>query len=89
MTKYEFSLRQEVLLEEGAGILGDLLRYITDNNITSKTDSMNVLYKLIRSAKRDIITSQTESELDQIEGKFCLARNFLSSLEPSKTKEIA
>ena len=81
MSKYEFSLRQEVLMEVGASILGDLFRYSEENEIENDADPVNILYNLIRTAKQNIILSKTEEELEQIEGQFCLAGNFLSGKE--------
>ena len=89
MSKYEFSLRQEVLMEVGASILGDLFRYSEENKIENDADPVNILYYLIRSAKQDVVLSQTEEELEQIEGQFRLARNFLSGLERAQAKGIA
>lgn len=89
MSKYEFSLRQEVLMEVGASILGDLFRYSEENEIENDADPVNILYNLIRTAKQNIILSKTEEELEQIEGQFCLARNFLSGLEMAQAKGIA
>lgn len=86
MSKYELSLRQEVLMEVGASILGDLFRYSEKNKIEDDDDPVSILYNLIRSAKQDVILSQTEAELEQIEGKFCLARDFLSGLEMAHAK---
>ena len=89
MSKYEFSLRQEVLMEVGASILGDLFRYGEEKNINDDTDPVSILYNLIWNAKQDIILSKTEAELEQIEGQFHLARNFLSGLESAQAKGIA
>lgn len=86
MSKYEFSLRQEVLMEVGTSILGDLFRYSEENKVENDADPINILYYLIRSAKQDVILSQTEAELEQIEGKFCLARDFLSGIEMEHAK---
>ena len=36
MGKYEFSLRQEVLLEKGASVLGDLFRFKRQHGITDQ-----------------------------------------------------
>ena len=33
MSRYEFSLLQEVLMEKGAGVLGDLSRYKHQNGL--------------------------------------------------------
>lgn len=91
MSKYDFSLRQEVLMEVGASILGDLFRYGEEKNINDDTDPVSILYNLIWNAKQDIILSKTEAELEleQIEGQFHLARNFLSGLETAQAKGIA
>ncbi len=58
MSKYEFSLRQEVLMEVGASILGDLFRYSEENEIENDADPVNILYNLIRTAKQNIILSK-------------------------------
>lgn len=89
MSKYEFSLRQEVLLEVGASILGDLFRYSEEKRIENDADPVSILYNLIWNAKQDIILSKTEAELEQIEGQFSLARNVLSGLENAQSKGIA
>ena len=89
MSKYEFSLRQEVLMEVGASILGDLFRYGEEKNINDDSDPVSILYNLIWNAKQDIILSKTEAELEQIGGQFHLARNFLSGLESAQAKGIA
>lgn len=89
MSKYEFSLRQEVLLEVGASILGDLFRYSEEKRIENDADPVSILYNLIWNAKQDIILSKTEAELEQIEGQFSLARNVLSGLENAQAKGIA
>lgn len=88
MSKYEFSLRQEVLMEIGASILGDLFRYSEEKNIHDEADPISIFYDLIWNAKQDIIISQTEAELEQIEGQFHLARSFLSGLETAHPKGI-
>ena len=89
MNRYEFSLRQEVLLEVGASILGDLFRYREENKIENEANPISILYTLIWNAKLDIILSKTEAELEQIEGQFSLARHFLSTLETAHEKGIA
>lgn len=89
MTRYEFSLRQEVLNEIGASVLGDLFRYSEENGIDDKTDPVNILFNLIWNTKQDIIMATTEEQLQQIEGQFCLARDFLSNLEIAHKKGIA
>lgn len=43
MGKYEFSLRQEVLLEKGASVLGDLFRFKRQHGITDQADPISVL----------------------------------------------
>ncbi len=42
MGKYEFSLRQEVLLEKGASVLGDLFRFKRQHGITDQADPISV-----------------------------------------------
>lgn len=80
MNSYEFTLRQEVLLEKGAAVLGDLFRFQRQKGITDREDPVSILYGLVWSAKQDILMSQTESELDQIEGQFNLADLFVSKI---------
>lgn len=48
MSNYEFSLRQEVLLEKGADILGSLFHFARNNHISpsDKKDPVNVVYGL-------------------------------------------
>ena len=89
MSRYEFSLRQEVLMEVGASILGDLFRYSEEKNINDDSDPVSILYKLIWNVKQDIILSKTDAELEQIEGQFHLARDFLSGLETAQEARVA
>ena len=80
MGKYEFSLRQEVLLEKGASVLGDLFRFKRQHGITDQADPISVLYGLVWSAKQEILISETETELEQIEGQFNLANRFIAKM---------
>lgn len=80
MSKYEFSLRQEVLMEQGASVLGDLFRLKRAQGVNRRTDPVSVLYELVWSAKQDILMAKTVSELDRIEGQFNLAGQFLSKI---------
>lgn len=77
MSQYEFSLLQEILLEKGADVLGDLSRYKRQNGIVERTHPVAVLYSLIWNAKQDILAATSKEELDQIEGQFDLADRFL------------
>lgn len=82
MNCYEFSLRQEVLLEKGADILGTLSRFGPRNNISpeNESDPINVMYALVWNIKRGILGTQTDSELDQIETLFDFARRFTAGI---------
>ena len=57
MSRYEFSLLQEVLLEKGAGVLGDLSRYKRQNRIEERTHPVAILYSLVWNAKQDILSA--------------------------------
>lgn len=81
MSRYEFSLRQEVLLEKGAAVLGDLFRYRQEKQISGQSHPIEVMYSLVWAAKQDILTAQTEAALEQIEGQFNLANRFLVEVE--------
>ena len=80
MSYYDFSLRQEVLLEKGAAVLGDLFRYERKQQSTDHTDPVSVMYDLVWSAKQSILLARTEKELEQIEGQFDLAGRFLDGI---------
>lgn len=80
MSKYEFSLRQEVLMEQGASVLGDLFRLKRAHGITGHTDPVSVMYELVWSAKQDVLMAKTEAELDRIKGQFDLANGFIAKL---------
>lgn len=80
MNSYEFSPRQEVLLEKGTSVLGNLFRLKWQRGITDREDPVSILYGLVWSAKQDILMSQTESELYQIEGQFNLVKLFVSKI---------
>lgn len=80
MSGYEFSLRQEVLLEKGASVLGDLFRLKRETEQEQdQRRLLSVMYGLVWSAKQDILTAKTE--LAQIEGQFDLANRFLARIE--------
>lgn len=69
---------QEVLLEKGAGVLGNLSRYKRQNGIAERTRPVAILYSLVWNAKQDILSAKSKEELDRIEGQFNLANQFLS-----------
>ena len=81
MSRYEFSLRQEVLMEKGAAVLGDLFHYKRQKQIAEETHPIAVMYSLVWAAKQDILTAKTESALERIEGQFDLANRFLAGIE--------
>ncbi len=83
MSNYEFSLRQEILLEKGADILGRLFHFARNHNISlsDKKNPVNVIYSLVWEAKSDILSASTESDLDHIETQFDFARRFYSGIE--------
>ena len=82
MDKYEFSLRQEVLREKGASVIGDLFRLEDKNHIADDASHpVNILHDLVWDAKQDIISARTYGELDKIEGQFDLAISFIRTLE--------
>lgn len=81
MSRYEFSLQQEVLLEKGAAVLGDLFRYERAQAVPGQAYPVSVLYDLVWSAKQDILLAQSETDLAQIEGQFDLAGRFLNRME--------
>lgn len=81
MSRYEFSLRQEVLLEKGASVLGDLFRYKCENGVQESEHPISIMYSLVWAAKQDILLAKSEAELEQIEGRFDLARRFLNGVE--------
>ena len=83
MSQYDFSLRQEVLLEKGAAVLGDLFQYQRKNHIDSPQDPVSVMFSLIWNAKQDILLADSEADLNEIEGQFNLANQFLINLEAS------
>lgn len=51
MNHYECSLLQEVLMEKGAGVLGDLSRYKRRKGIVDRNDPVAVLYSIVWNAK--------------------------------------
>ena len=64
MSNYEFSLRQEVLLEKGADILGSLFHFARNNHISpsDKKDPVNVVYGLVWNAKSSILGADIGSK---------------------------
>ena len=82
MSNYEFSLRQEVLLEKGADILGALFHLARSKHISlsDKHDPINVVYGLVWDAKNNILGADTEADLHHIETQFDFARRFYSEI---------
>lgn len=84
MSLYEFSLRQEILMEKGAAVLGDFWRYEWSNNISAVDTLSNpvvVMHDLVWTAKRNILLAKTEDELLQIQSVFGVAESFLAGIE--------
>ena len=81
VSRYEFSLRQEVLMEKGASVLGNLFHYEQEKKLTGQNHPVRVMYDLVWTAKRDILLASSEKDLDRIEGQFDLAKGFLSRVE--------
>lgn len=81
MNKYEFSLLQEVLLEKGAGILGDIFRYSRRHEITAPEHPITELYGTVWRAKQDILRAKTEADLAKSEAEFDRAASYLAGLE--------
>lgn len=83
MVDYEFSLKQEVLWEKGADVLGDLFRYGLDHDIpvSDTMHPVSILYWIVWKAKQNIIRTETEDGLHRIEGQFDCAREFLAVMK--------
>lgn len=81
MSSYDFSLRQEVLLEKGAAVLSNLFRYEREQSLSALSQPVSILYDLVWTAKQDILLAKSETELAQIEGQFDLADRFLHGIE--------
>ena len=82
VSNYEFSLRQEVLLEKGADILAALFHFARSKNISfaDKSDPVNVVYSLVWDAKSNILGAATDADLDRIETQFDFARRFYAGI---------
>lgn len=84
MTQYEFSLQQEVLLEKGAAVLGDLFRYEWEKGLSAVNDldhPVIAMHDLIWSAKANILCAKTELDLARIEAQFDFAKDCLKKIE--------
>ena len=68
MTTREFSFRQELLLEKGAEVIGDYMRYENKMNLNDEKNPICILHDFVWNAKQDILASTTPEELDKIEG---------------------
>ncbi|MDE6590917.1 MAG: hypothetical protein K2K53_11355 [Oscillospiraceae bacterium] len=84
MSGYEFSLQQEVLLEKGASVLGDLFCYKRETG-RDEYHPVSIMYGLVWSAKQDILLAKTETELARIEGQFDL---LLSRKKLGKMRQV-
>lgn len=80
MSKYEFSLKQEVLMEKGAAVLGDLFRYKHNNGISDKSDPVSVMYSLMWDAREDILDAKSEDDLAKIENTFDIGNSFIAGI---------
>lgn len=80
MSRYEFSLQQEVLMEKGAAVLADLLWYEREHNL-EEGNPFAVLYELVWRAKRRILSSKVETDLVQIDAQFEFAKQFLNEIK--------
>jgi len=82
MTAYELAFQKEVLMEIGAGVLGDLFRYAMAQGVDGdEAHPVNILYDLLWNAKQDVLLANIEAELQQIEGQFRLGKKFIEKLE--------
>ena len=81
VTTREFSFRQELLLEKGAAVIGDCMRYESKMNIKDEKNPVCILHDFVWKAKQNILASTTSEELDKIEGKFILADQMMKTLE--------
>lgn len=82
MDKYQFSLHQEILLDKGTDILAGFFHYARDNNIPLEDthNPINVMYRLVRDAKHNILLASTETDLYKIEVQFDFARRFYKEI---------
>lgn len=78
---YDFTLKQEVLMEKGADVQGELFRFQRNAPSAALNKSAGILYELVGIAKHDILTAKSESDLSRIEGKFDLARSYAAELK--------
>lgn len=85
INKYQFAVKQEVLLEKGAGILGEIFRFEKENGCIELNHVTSKLYSRVWRAKRDILVANTGEELNRIDGQFDLAVGLLSDLESTRT----
>lgn len=77
MTTRNISFRQELLLEKGAAVIGDYMRYENKMNLNDEKNPICILHDIVWEAKQDILAATTLDELDKIEGKFILAEQLL------------
>lgn len=84
MSRYELCLQKEVMSEQAADIIGDIMRYIRRNAIDIKDDSnpIIILFQQVYKAKEDILPARDEKELDKISGKIEMAKAFMQCIDP-------
>lgn len=84
MSRYELCLQKEVMSEQAADIIGDIMRYIRRNEIDIKDDSnpIIILFQQVYKAKEDILPARDEKELDKISGKIEMAKEFMQCIDP-------
>ena len=58
MSAYEFSLLQEVLMEKGSAVLGDLFRFRNDNNVCDRKDPTAAMYSVAKFDMANAILSE-------------------------------
>ena len=81
---YEMTLRKEVLLEKGAAVLAELLRYKQSNHIEDDFHPVSIIFALVWNAKEEILAAKNDADLDRIDGKFDMASSFATDIAAGK-----
>lgn len=84
MTRYELCLQKEVMSEQAADVIGDIMRYIRrcDINIRDNSNPIIILFQQVYKAKEDILSAKDEKELERISGKIEMAKDFMQCIDP-------
>ena len=81
---YHFTLQQEILNEQAANLIGDLMRHLLyiDENHETADESLEILLNELFSVKRSILSVDSDSDtyLEQIRGYLTFQKKYVAAI---------